>query len=104
MPQVIHWSPTLDDALRLLRAEGASWDEIAVTIGVSRSAARERGRRIGARRPAANVAPAAARTLLDPRREPLPPGHPATWRPITAGTLLEDSRYPMPPWRERDFS
>jgi hypothetical protein len=102
MPQKIHWPPTVDDALRRLCAEGTSWDAIGVVLRVSRSAARERGRRIGAWRPARKITPS-VHALLDRGREPLPAGHPLTWGPITAGTLLDGSRYPMPAWREREF-
>jgi hypothetical protein len=35
----------------------------------------------------------AARADDDPRREPLPAGHPETWRVLTAGTVLEGEGY-----------
>lgn len=83
------WSQAEDARLRRLRAEGASWGAIAAAFGVSLDIARERGRRIGARRPPPEFAPPPD----DPNREPLPPGHPRSWNLICAGTILAGSAY-----------
>jgi len=103
MPQKLHWTQPADAQLHRLRAEGATWDAIAAAMRLSRSAVIEHGRRIGARRPPPDAMAAALRALMDPAREPLPAGHPVSWRAITAGTLLAGSRYPWPPWREREY-
>lgn len=88
--RAIAWTPPLDAYLCRLRLEGASWAEIAASLAVSPDVARERGRRIGARRPPPSVrAPAE-----DPGRGPLPPGHPRAWALLTAGTLLENTVWP----------
>ncbi|MBW4090062.1 MAG: AsnC family protein [Proteobacteria bacterium] len=92
MPKKLPWTDAQDTRLRRLRAEGAHWDAIAALFGVTRWAAIERGRRIGAfPRPAGFVPPPE-----DPERDPLPPGHPHSWGAITAGTVLEDVPYPLP--------
>jgi hypothetical protein len=75
-----------------MRAGRASWDAIAAALRISRNAAIERGRRIGARLPVAELSP----IVEDPDRPPLPPGHPTTWGLITAGTSLEGEAY-VPP-------
>ncbi len=93
MPQKLIWSPPRDAELKRLRAEGETWDEIARLFGISRNAAIERGRRIGARLPVRPAPPPAAR---DPERPPLPAGHPITWGAITAATLLAETPYPLP--------
>jgi hypothetical protein len=93
MPQKLIWSAPRDAELKRLRAEGETWDEIARLFGISRNAAIERGRRIGARLPAR--APLAAPPQA-PDRPPLPPGHPTSWGAIIAGTLLAETAYPLP--------
>ena len=98
MPQKLHWTPPADAQLRRLRADGATWDSIAASLRLSRSAVIERGRRIGARRPSRIRLSIAERELSDPAREPLPPGHPISWGAITAGMQLAGMRYPWPPW------
>jgi hypothetical protein len=92
MPAKLHWTESRDIQLRRMRAEGSSWETIAAVLGVSRFAAIERGRRIGAPRPAPEARP----TPEDPNREPLPAGHPRSWNALTAGTVLEGAPYPLP--------
>lgn len=87
----VSWTEARDARLRRLRAEGASWAEIGPELGVSIDVARERARRIGARRPVA----APDRSLDDdPMRDPLPAGHPRAWGLLTDGTLLRDEAWP----------
>jgi hypothetical protein len=90
MPHKLCWTHVTDARLKRLRVEGASWDDIAAELGISRNAAIERGRRIGARRPP----PSATAPPEDPDRLPLPPGHDASWGALVAGTLLNGRRYP----------
>jgi hypothetical protein len=92
MPKKLEWTDAQDAQLRRLRAEGATWDGIAAVLGLTRWAAMDRGRRIGARLPP----PDFVRPPEDPAREPLPAGHPRSWDAINAGTVLEGSPYPLP--------
>lgn len=92
MPIKLHWTEDRDSCLRRLRAEGASWDRIAATLGISRWSAIERGRLLGAVAPPRPPPPPP-----DLGREPLPAGHPTSWNLLTAGTLLEGTAYPWPP-------
>jgi hypothetical protein len=97
MPQKLVWTGQRDLQIKRMRADRASWDSIALSLGISRNAAIERGRRIGARLPPPVSTPAAE----DPDRPPLPPGHPTTWGLITAGTCLAGEAY-VPPhgWKK----
>lgn len=97
MPRKHYWTPAQDDTLRAHRARRQSWDEIAASLGVSRSTARDRGRAIGATRPQATSQVQVADMLADPNREPLPAGHPIAWEVLTEGTLLGGSASPWPP-------
>jgi hypothetical protein len=97
MPIRLLWTAPLDAHLRRLRQQGATWDQIAAALGVSRYAAIERGRRIGAQTPPPLPRAQPQENLLDPAREPLKAGHAVTWNAITAGTCLADCRYPWPP-------
>jgi len=92
MPQKLVWSEPRDARLRRLRAEGRSWDAIAAELGISRNAAIERGRRIGARRPPPEHTPEPE----DPDRGPMAAGHPVSWAVINAGTSLAGLPYPSP--------
>jgi hypothetical protein len=94
MPRPLAWTEAQDADIRRLRAEGGSWDSIAAAIGVSRWAAFERGRAVGARFPRAVKAEidALAAELADPARLPLAAGHPASWGLIAGG-----APYPWPP-------
>jgi hypothetical protein len=93
MPRKLVWTNAQDSQIRRLCAEGASWDTIASILGFSRWTVIERGHRIGASRPLREAGPAAE----DPRRDPLPAGHPRSWSVITAGTLLENVPYALRP-------
>ena len=92
MPVKHIWTDAQDARLRRLRAEGATWDEIAAVLRMTRWATIDRGRRIGAR----IVPPDFVPPPDDPLREPLPPGHPRSWGAITTGTVLEGTPYPLP--------
>jgi len=89
MPR-LQWTAGRDGWLCRLRAEGRGWPEIAAELGVSPDVARERGRRLGARPPPPNARPPAE----DPRRAPLPAGHPRAWALLTEGTLLDGAGWP----------
>lgn len=100
------WSEARDARLRRLRAEGCGWHAIGQDLGVSPDMARERARRIGARRAARGLPdsqpdpqpdPWQHPDLHDPRRPPLPAGHPLAWALLTRGTLLGND--PWPPIR-----
>ena len=92
MPTKLSWTTAQDAQIRRLRAEGASWDGIAGSLGLSRWSIIERGRRIGARPPPRDFVPPPE----NPARDPLPAGHPRSWGVLTAGTVLENTPYPMP--------
>lgn len=95
MPEKLLWTEQRDIWLKRLRAAGMPWDVIATELGISRNAAIERGRRIGARLPPPEHVPEPE----DPERPPLPPGHAVSWGAIVAGTCLEGAPYPLPlPW------
>lgn len=92
MPRKIEWTAVQDMKIIQMRAESASWDSIAAEVGVTRWTAIERGRRLGARLPPADIEP----LTDDPDRPPLPPGHPETWGAIVKGMCLEGMPYPIP--------
>jgi len=85
------WSAPRDFRLRLMRLEGATWEEIAEVLAVAPGRVVARAHQIGARRPPKGLA-----VFEDPAREPLPAGHPRAWRVLTEGTWLAGSRYPIP--------
>ncbi|HVY13658.1 MAG TPA: AsnC family protein [Rhodopila sp.] len=86
MPSKFVWSEGQDSRLRRLRAEGVEWDVVARTLGMTRWAVIERGRRLGiTRRPVADMP--AEPVISD--RPPLPAGHPESWDLINRGTILE---------------
>ncbi len=94
MPAPLVWTEQRDRILCALRAEGRSWDTIAAMLGISRWAAIQRGRLVGAFKPEPpprDDDPEAAAA----GREALPAGHPASWGAITAGTLLDGEAYPF---------
>ena len=86
----LEWTEARDGCLRRLRAEGRGWPDIAAELGVTPEMARERGRRIGVRFPAA---PPRA-SVEDPARRPLPAGHPRAWGLLTEGTVLAGTAWP----------
>jgi hypothetical protein len=90
MPRRLLWTDAQDTQIKRLRAEGASWDAVAVALGFTRWTVIARGRAIGARRPPPDFVPPPE----DPERPPLPPGHVRTWGPITRGSPLEGMPYP----------
>jgi hypothetical protein len=92
LPRKIEWTPVQDMKIKRMRAERASWDCIAVSVGVTRWTAIERGRRLGARLPPPDfdVPPD------DPERASLPPGHLVTWGSIIKDTSLAGMPYPIP--------
>lgn len=95
MPLPLTWTPPRDAQIHRLRAEGASWDEIAADLRISRWAAIDRARRLGAcKSPASEI-----KITQDFGREPLPAGHRISWDALVAGTMLEGTRYPWPPLR-----
>ena len=94
MTTLLIWTEMRDTVLCDLRAEGRSWDAIAAVLGISRWAAVERGRLLGARRPPPTPK---SRKAAVTGREPLPPGDPASWGALIAGTLLDGAAYPYPP-------
>ena len=87
MPVAIQWSDTMNDTLLTMRAAGATWDAVAVCLGVCRRACIAHGHRLGATimprvRTAAAMTPAeAARAHL-----PLEAGHPVSWGILCALT------------------
>ena len=89
MPQKLLWTEPRDLQIKRMRADPSSWDSIAASLGISRNAAIERGRRIGARLPPPEFKPEPE----DPDRAPLPPGHPASWDLLTAGTCFAGRPY-----------
>lgn len=91
MAQAIIWTEAQDTRIKRLRAERASWDVIALAVGVSRWTAIERGRVIGARLPPDDFVPA-----IDMDRQPYPAGAPETWGAMIAGTCLAGMAYPLP--------
>jgi hypothetical protein len=85
------WTAPRDFRLRLMRQEGATWEEIAAALTVAAEAAMTRAERIGACRP-----PLGPARREDPTREPLPTGDPLAWGVLTQGTWLAGTRYPAP--------
>lgn len=94
MPPKHFWTPARDEVLRTHRTNRASWADIALSLGVTPDAARERARTMGLRRPPRQPEPDPPN---DPDRAPLPPGHPVAWSVLTEGTLLAGTASPWPP-------
>jgi hypothetical protein len=92
MPKRIEWTQVQDTRIKRMRSENASWDSIAVAVGVTRWTVIERGRRLGARLPPRDFEPPSE----DPERPALPSGHPETWGIIVKGMSLEGMPYPLP--------
>ena len=94
MPNQLVWNDQRDTVLRTMREKAHSWDVIARAIGISRWAAIERARAIGAHIP---LPPRTPRQPDASNREALPAGHPLAWQILTEGTLLAGAAYPYPP-------
>jgi hypothetical protein len=92
MPAKLLWTDAQDTRIRRMRSEGVTWDAIATSLGLTRFAVIERGRRIGARPPP----PGFTAVIDDPQRDPLPAGHPRTWGAMNARTVLANEPYPRP--------
>lgn len=90
MPKKLVWTDAQDTTIKRLRAEGATWDTIAVTLRLTRWTVIERGRRIGAQPPPTDFVPPPD----DPNRDPLPAGHVRSWGALVRGTCLEGTAYP----------
>jgi hypothetical protein len=92
MPRKTVWTDGQDAQIRRLRTEGASWDVIALALGLARWTVIERARAIGAeQRPSHAVA-----ILDESGREPLPAGHAESWGAINRGTSLQDVKFRTP--------
>ena len=92
MPRKTVWTEGQDTQIRRLRTEGATWDVIALALGLPRWTVIARARAIGAERPPAN----AVAVLDESGREPLPAGHVESWGAINRGTSLEDVPFQTP--------
>jgi len=92
MPRKTVWTDGQDAQIRRLRTEGASWDVVALALGLARWTVIERARAIGAERPPAN----AVAFLDESGREPLPAGHAESWGAINRGTGLENVPFQPP--------
>ena len=86
------WTEGQDTQIRRLRTEGASWDVIALTLGLAHGTVIERARTLGAEHPPAHAAGA----LDESDRAPLSSGHAETWGVINRGTLLEGVPFKSP--------
>src|ERR1700744_1531814 len=92
MSRKLIWTEGQDSQIRRLRTEGATWDVIALALGLARWTVIERARAIGVERPPANAAVA----LDESERSPLPPGHADSWDAINRGTALEGVPFRTP--------
>lgn len=89
MPKKITWTEAQDLQIKRLRAEGRTWDEVAMAMNQTRWAVMDRGHRVGARAPSTD----SGVPVTDPSREALPAGHPVTWSAITRDTVLAGLPY-----------
>ncbi len=92
MPGKRVWTEGQDTQIRRLRTEGASWDIIALLLGLTRSIIIERARYLNVERPPAN----AVLALDQSDRPPLPAGHSDSWDAINRGTVLEHLPFSTP--------
>jgi hypothetical protein len=92
MPRKTVWTEGQDTQIRRLRTEGATWDIIALALGLARWTVIERARAIGVERPPAN----AVAVQDQSGREPLPAGHADSWRAINRGGSLENVPFQTP--------
>ena len=91
MPRKLIWTEGQDTQIRRLRTEGASWDLIAIALGLARWTVIERAQDRRAPSPV-NAVP----VLDEADREPLPAGHVESWGAINRGTSLEDVPFQTP--------
>jgi hypothetical protein len=92
MPRKTVWTEGQDSQIRRLRTEGASWDVVALALGLTRWTIIERARSLGVERPPAN----ALATPDESDRQPLPAGHAESWGAINRGTCLENAPFKAP--------
>lgn len=92
MPRKTVWTEGQDTQIRRLRTEGASWDVIALALGLARWTVIDRARGIGAYRPPAN----AVAMPDESDRQPLCAGHTDSWGAINRGTVLENVPFQPP--------
>ena len=92
MPRKTVWTEGQDTQIRRLRTEGASWDIVALALGLARWTVIERARAIGAE----SLPPNAVTTVDESDRDALPAGHAETWGAINRGTGLENVPFPTP--------
>ena len=84
IPIPITWTDAMDDLLLAMQSDGAHWNEIASALKVGRSAAIERGRRLGlAPRRLGNAVPDYAPPSRERTPEPLPAMHVISWGVLT---------------------
>ena len=82
-----------DATIRAMRAAGRIWPDIADAIGMKETVTRRHAQRsLNIPGRAVGVTPDAA-PIGDMQRDPLPPGHSATWTALTAGTVLAGEAY-----------
>ena len=92
MPRKTLWTEGQDTQIRRLRTEGASWDVIALALGLARWTIIERARLLGVERPPAHAAAA----LDESDRPALPAGHTESWGTINNGTSLDGVAFRPP--------
>jgi hypothetical protein len=92
VPRKTLWTEGQDTQIRRLRTEGASWDVIALALGLARWTVIERGRLIGLERPPAN----AVASPDESDRPPLPAGHKESWGAIIRNTILDGMPFQIP--------
>jgi hypothetical protein len=92
MPRKTVWTEGQDSQIRRLRTEGASWDVIALALGLTRWTIIERSRVLGVLSPPAN----AVAVMDESDRQPLPAGHAESWGAINRGTSLEHVLFRTP--------
>ncbi len=100
MPERLNWTEAADQTIHQMRAAGATWAAIGVTLGVSRNTIIERGRRIQATGGPRSILKPVKLPEEDRDRPSLPAGHPISWELLIGGTLLEGTPY-LPPNQPR---
>jgi hypothetical protein len=92
MPRKVVWTEGQDGQIRRLRTEGATWDHIALLLGLARCTVIERAKLIGVGNPPAN----AVTQFDESSRDPLPAGDSRSWGAISRGTCLEGVPFQPP--------